>query len=230
MDTMSRKQQTILGILGMAIVLVYGCLGSYGLIRLTQGGSTKAGGSEQAAGLFPWDRSRDATGATTDTLTLPSQAPGGPLPTNTRVIALDGGVSPPPAGTPTSASTGAAPSPAATGQPTSAADAATTPPPPAATPYPPADGPTPRPASPTPETSCVGEENDLHQQKLAEIEAQYEPILTWLEGEMEQAKRHLDDMRQEEVRQEQQLYEQMKAADLNAETQRHEAALAACPS
>ena len=204
-----------LGVLGLATVLVYGCLGAYALIHLTQVVPTNATGSEQAAGITLSEPSLAAGTATTDTVTLSPQAAGAPLPINTKVIPLDGGASLPPTPDATSASSDA-PHAGDTAQPTfTAAPVAT---------------PSTLPASPTPDRSCLDNENDLHQQKLADIEAQYEPMFTWLEDEMEQAERDRDDMRLEEVQREQEMYEEMKAADLSAEMQRHEAALADCPS
>jgi len=55
-------------------------------------------------------------------------------------------------------------------------------------------------------------------------------MLSWLEDEITQAERDRDDVRLEELRQEYQTYLDMKAADLTAENERHEAALSACPS
>jgi hypothetical protein len=76
----------------------------------------------------------------------------------------------------------------------------------------------------------VDDENAMHQQKMAQIEDQYRPMLSWLEAEIAQAERDRDDMRLEELRREYQMYQDMKAADLNVENERHAAALAACAS
>jgi hypothetical protein len=65
---------------------------------------------------------------------------------------------------------------------------------------------------------------------LADIEAQYEPMLSWLADEMEQAQRDQDEMRIEDLQLEMEMTENMKAADIDAEIARHQAALAACGS
>jgi hypothetical protein len=230
---MSRSQQAILGVLGVAIVLVYGSLGAYGLIYLIQPVRTLPGQSAQA--LNP------PGGAASPTPGLPGipttvndgSSPGQPLPTNTRVIPLGspGLASPtpeaaaPPAGTPLPASTGPA-SPAASPQPTHSAVPAP-PPPQQATPTV-EPSPTSPPPSPTPDTSCVDDENALHLQLLADIATLYEPILSWIEDEMEQAERDRDEMRLEELQLEYDMNQNMKATDIAAENARHEAALAAC--
>jgi hypothetical protein len=74
----------------------------------------------------------------------------------------------------------------------------------------------------------VDDENALHLQILADIATQYEPILSWIEDEMEQAERDRDEMRLEELQQEYDMNQNMKAADIAAENARHEAALATC--
>jgi hypothetical protein len=74
----------------------------------------------------------------------------------------------------------------------------------------------------------VDNENAYHQQMLAFIDAQYAPILNWIEYEIEQATRDRDWRRIQDLQQEAQMYENMKAADINAENARHQAALSAC--
>jgi hypothetical protein len=63
---------------------------------------------------------------------------------------------------------------------------------------------------------------------LAYIEAEYAPTLSWIEYEIELATRDRDWRRIRDLQQEAQMYENMKAADINAENARHEAALVAC--
>ena len=63
---------------------------------------------------------------------------------------------------------------------------------------------------------------------LAEIEAQYEPMLSWLADEMEQAQRDQDEMRVQDLQLEIEMTENIKAADVEAEMFRHQTALAAC--
>ena len=63
---------------------------------------------------------------------------------------------------------------------------------------------------------------------LADIEAQYEPMLIWLAAEMERAQRNQDEMRIQDLQLELEMTENVKAADIEAEIARHQAALAAC--
>ncbi len=212
METMSRNQQMTLGVLGTAIVVVYGCLGAYALIHLTQGGLAETTASGRTAGVAPPEPGLAAGSATTDTLTPSPQTPPGALPTNTRVIPLDGGTAVSATPLPTSGA-GASPTP-----PVHASQTVEQTPP----------VPQPPPPSPVPDTSCAERENAYHQQQLADIDAQYEPMLTWFEDEMKQAERDRDYTRLEEVRREYETYQEIKAADVRAESERHEAALVAC--
>jgi len=205
----------------MATVLVYGCLGAYVLIYLTEGVSTQTAGSPPET---PLPSPCPTTGPGQQP---PAQAPDGPAPINTRVIPL-GSQAP---GEPAPAATSPpaqAPQTSDTPLPTHSADRSPTPPAQATTTA--APSPTPPPPSPsrTPGTSCEDDENAHHQQMLADIEAEHEPMLSWIEDEMEQAARDGDDMRMEELQLELEMYQNMKAADINAEISRHEAALAAC--
>jgi hypothetical protein len=63
---------------------------------------------------------------------------------------------------------------------------------------------------------------------LAYIEAEYAPILSWIEYQIELAVRDRDAIRIRDLQQQYQMYENMKAADINAENARHQAALVAC--
>jgi len=74
----------------------------------------------------------------------------------------------------------------------------------------------------------VDTENAHHQQMLADIEAQYEPMLSWLADEMERAQRNQDEMRIQDLQLELEMLENVKAADIDAEIARHQEALAAC--
>ena len=65
---------------------------------------------------------------------------------------------------------------------------------------------------------------------LADIEAQYEPMLSWLTDEMARAQRDQDEMRIQDLQLEIEMTENMKAADIDDEIARHQAALAACGS
>jgi hypothetical protein len=65
---------------------------------------------------------------------------------------------------------------------------------------------------------------------LADIETQYEPMLSWLADEMEQAQRDQDEVRIQDLQLEIEMTETMKAADIEAEMARHQTALAACGS
>jgi hypothetical protein len=218
---MSRNHQLVLGLLGVAVVLVYGFLGAYVLIHLTEGDDTQTAESPPALGT-PADTLVGSPYATTNTGQQSSaQGPEGAAPTNTRVIPLTTPVPGEPGPAATSSATDAAqtadtPLPTSTVQPspTPAAQATSTP---AASP-----------TTPPPDSSCADEENAQHQQMLADIEAQYEPTLSWIEDELEQAERDGDIMRMEELQLELDMNQDMKAADINAENARHEAALAAC--
>ena len=141
-----------------------------------------------------------------------------PTPTNTRVIPL---TTPTPIG-PTSTSTTSpthTPYPTYTPQPTP-----TAPPVPTSPPAPP---PVPT-HTPMVDARCVEDENALHLQLLADMATLYEPVLSSIEYEIEQARHDRDWGRMRDLQQEAQVYENMKAADINAETVRHQAALAAC--
>jgi hypothetical protein len=224
---MSRNQQLILGALGMAIVLVYGCLGAYVLIYLTDGVSTQTAERPPALGTPPDTPIAGSCPTTGPGQQPPAQAPDGPAPTNTRVIPLGSPAPGEPAPAPTSSSAQAPQTPD-TPLPTHSAEPALTPPAQATSTAVPSPTPPALPASPTPDSSCAEDENAHHQQMLADIEAEYEPMLTWIEDEMEQASRDGDDMQMEELQLELDMYQNMKAADINAEIARHEAALAAC--
>jgi hypothetical protein len=65
---------------------------------------------------------------------------------------------------------------------------------------------------------------------LADIETQYEPMLSWLADEMDQAQRDQDEVRMQDLQLEIEMTENMKAADIEAEMARHQTALAACGS
>jgi hypothetical protein len=224
---MSRNQRMALVILGLTIVLIYGFLGAYALIYLTQPGSAEIRqGDAQAADAGASQDSLGSSSGISDTVSLPQQAP---LPTNTRVIPQGGGEAPPPTDTAASSHTGDG-EPTSAAQPTATPAEAAPPAPAQATPTS-APSPTSPPApSPTPDTSCVEDENAQHQQKLSEIEAEYAPMLIYFEDEMAQAERDRDQVRLEEIRLEYEMYQEMKAASLSDEKQRHEAALAACAS
>ena len=233
---MSRSQQAILGVLGVAIVLVYGSLGAYGLIYLIQPVRTIPGASAQAPVTPSLVASPTPGPPGIPTTVTDASTPGQPLPTNTRVIPLGtpGLASPtpeataPPSGTPLPVNT---PLPTSTGpatspQPTHSAVPAPSPPQQATPTVEPSS--TSPPSSPTPDASCVDDENALHLQLLADIATLYEPLLSWIEDEMEQAERDRDEMRLEELQLEYEMNQNMKAADIAAENARHEAALAAC--
>jgi hypothetical protein len=217
-----------LGILGLAIVLIYGALGAYALIYLTQPGSAEIRrGDAQAADVGASQDSLGASSGISDTVSLPQQAP---LPTNTRVIPQGGGQAPAPTSTAASSLIDDG-EPASAAQPTATPAVAAPPAPAQATPtLAPSPTPPPPAPSPTPDTSCVEDENAQHQQKLSEIEAEYAPMLIYFEDEMAQAERDRDQVRLEEIRIEYEMYQEMKAASLSDEKHRHEAALAACPS
>jgi hypothetical protein len=254
---MSQTQHLVLGVLGLAIVLVYGCLGAFALIQFTGPEVADDFVEEQGAASGPTE---NPPGSVASDMRSSNNTSGGVLPTSTRVVPLDGSRSPLPtttvsAGqqathntdswqpTPTDAPPVSTPPPSmATYSPTPAVKSPTpgrtvdpsptkTPPMLTAT-VAPTHTPTPRApaASPTPDNSCADAESGLHQQKIADIEAQYEPMLSWLEDEITQAERDRDDMKLEELRIEYQMYQDMKAADLSAENERHAAALAACAS
>jgi len=78
------------------------------------------------------------------------------------------------------------------------------------------------------DTRCVDDENALHLQLLADMAMLYEPILSSIEYEIEQARHDRDWGRVRDLQQEAQMYENLKAADIDAEIARHQAALAAC--
>jgi hypothetical protein len=63
---------------------------------------------------------------------------------------------------------------------------------------------------------------------LAYIEAEYAHTLSWIEYQIEEALRDRDAVTARRLQREYQMYENMKAADINAENARHEAALVAC--
>lgn len=225
---MSRNQQTIVAVLGLAVVLVYGCLGAYSLIYLTQRVPTQTAGSVQPPGAPPAAPSPTLCPTSTPTPILPSLTPEPPRPTNTRVIPPAGPVLVPPTPSAASSPTHA---PYLTPPPQVTYTVGSSPTPPPQVTYTAAPSPT-RPPSPPPsptvDTRCVDNENAYHQQMLADIEAQYEPLLSWIEYEMEQAERDRDDMRMQELQSEYEMCENMKAADMNAENARHQAALDAC--
>ncbi|HEM60698.1 MAG TPA: hypothetical protein ENO24_00240 [Chloroflexi bacterium] len=223
-DLMSKGQQMTLGFLGVAVILVYGLLGAYALIELTQPGITQNTADGQAASIGPDDTGPGPATVISDTSSLSESGPGAVVATNTRVVPVG---SPAPVSTTTDVS---APS-TWTAQPADSAALTPVPPSPTATVAP--SSPTPPsapPAPPAPDASCADEENSLHLQRVADIEAQYEPHLTWLEDEIKQAERDRDYLQLEDLRWEYELYQEMKASDLSAENERHEAALAACAS
>ena len=176
---MSKNRWIIVGVLGLAVLLVFGGVAGLALTHLT------------------------------------GQPP---TPTNTRVIPL---TTPTPIG-PTATSTTYpthTPYPTYTPQPV-----ATAPPAPTSPPAPP-PGLTP---APTVDPQCVDDENALHLQLLADMATLYEPILSSIEYEREQATHDRDWGRVRDLGQEAEMYENFKSADIEAETARHEAALAAC--
>jgi len=74
----------------------------------------------------------------------------------------------------------------------------------------------------------VDVENAYHQQMLAYIDASYQSTFAWLEYQMEKALRDRDARRALDLQRQIEIYENQKAADINAENARHQAALAAC--
>jgi hypothetical protein len=221
---MSKNEQLILGILGTAIVLVYGLLGAYVLIYLTDGASTQTAESPPA-GLVASDTPLPELAPTTSAGQQgPAGVAEGAAPTNTRVIPLGS----PEGGAPSPAATPSAQAPQTADTPLSTQPTGPSPTPPAQATPTTAPSPSPPPPSPTPDTSCVDDENAQHQQLLADIEAEYEPMLTWIRDEMEQATRDGDQTNLLELELERDMYQQMKAADIDAENSRHEAALAGC--
>ena len=74
----------------------------------------------------------------------------------------------------------------------------------------------------------MDDENALHLQLLADMATLYEPILSSIKDEIEQATHDRDWGRVRDLEQEAEMYEDLKAADIDAETARHQAALAAC--
>ena len=214
---MSRTQLQTLAVLGVALVLVYGSLGAYGLIRLTKPVRVQSAGPVQVA-------------ATPALAASPSSFQGGsPAPTLIPLVspAVIAPTATPPSSPPDAphATETPHPTPADGAGPTPPTQATSTTQPSPAPPTPPAPAP-----SPTPDTRCVDTENAHHQQMLADIEAQYEPMLSWLADEMEQAQRDQDEMRIQDLQLELEMYENMKAADIDAEIARHQEALAACGS
>ena len=229
---MSRTRQIALALLGVAVVLVYGSLGAYGLIRLTKPVRIQSAGPVQAVDTPTLAASPTSFAAGSPAPTLTPLTSGSPAPTNTTVIPLVSPAVVPPTATPPSSPTDAPPA-ADTPSPTHPDEPGPTPPPQAtSTTQPSPASPTPpTPASsPTSDTRCADTENAHHQQMLADIEAQYEPMLSWLADEMEQAQRDQDEMRIEDLQLEMEMTENMKAADIDAEIARHQEALAACGS
>jgi hypothetical protein len=229
---MTRNQQRILALLGVGVVLVWGSLGAYGLIRLTDPVRVISAGAVQEAEITPFSTSPATVPAGSSEPMLIPPVSGSPAPANTRVIPLVSPAVMPPTATPPSSAPDALPG-AGTPSPTHTDEPGPTPPPqatsttqpPAATPTPPAP-----PPSPIPDTNCADTENAHHQQMLADIETQYEPMLSWLADELEQAQRDQDEMRVEDLQLELEMTENMKAADIDDEIARHQAALAACGS
>jgi hypothetical protein len=223
---MSKNEQLILGILGTAIVLVYGFLGAYVLIYLTDGVSTQTAESPPA-GLSASDTHLPNPDSTTSPAQqAPSDAPEGAAPTNTRVLPLGS----PAAGTPAPAATPSAEAPQSATTPLPAQPAGPSPTSPAQATSTTAPGPSPPPPfpSPTPDASCVDDENAHHQQMLADIEAEYASTLTWIQAGMDQATRDGDYLRVEELQLELDMCQDLMAGGISAENARHEAALAAC--
>jgi hypothetical protein len=174
----SRNRWIILGVFGLAVLLVFG--GVAGLVLTSLTGQP-------------------------------------PTPTNTRVIPPTTPMQTLPAATSTTY-------PTHTHDPTHTPPTPTAPPVPASPPAPP-PGLTP---APTVDPQCVDDENALHLQLLADMATLYEPILSSIEHEIEQATHERDWERAGDLQQEAEMYENMKSADIEAETARHQAALAAC--
>ena len=228
----SRNQQTILAVLGLGIVLVYGFLGAYGLIRLTKPVRIQTAGPVQVTDTPSLPASPTLFPAGSPAPALTPLASGSAAPTNTRVIPLVSPAVMPPTATPPSSAPDALPG-AGTPSPTHTDEPGPTPPPQAtSTTQPSPASPTPAapPPSPTADTRCADTENAHHQQMLADIEAQYEPMLSWLTDEMARAQRDQDEMRIQDLQLEIEMTENMKAADIDDEIARHQAALAACGS
>ncbi|HUW13295.1 MAG TPA: hypothetical protein VM537_26460 [Anaerolineae bacterium] len=141
-----------------------------------------------------------------------------PTPTNTRVMPLTTPTAIGPTATSTAYPTHT-PYPTYTPQPVP-----TAPPVPTSPPAPP-PAPTP---TPMVDARCVEDENALHLQLLADMATLYEPILSSIEHEIEQATHDRDWEKVRDLQQEAEMYENLKAADIDAETARHQAALAAC--
>jgi len=210
----SRNQWIILGTLGLAVVLVFGCLGGAALTYLTGQPPTETPQAVQAPDTPTPTVSPTPTRSPTPILPTPTPEP--PTPTNTRVIPLTTPTPIPPTATSTRYAT-YTPYPTYTFMPTPTHTVAPAPTsPPAPPPAPPVD------------THCVDTENAYHQQMLAYIEAEYAPTLSWIEYQYELASRDRDAVRMRDLQREYQMYENMKAADINAENARHQAALVAC--
>jgi hypothetical protein len=141
-----------------------------------------------------------------------------PTPTSTRVIPLTTPTEVPPTSTSTTLPTHT-PVPTYTPRPVPTAPPAPT------SPSAPAPEVTP---APTIDPQCVEDENALHLQLLADMAMIYEPILSSIEREIEQATHDRDWGRVRDLQQEAEMYENLKSADIDAETARHQAALAAC--
>jgi len=210
----SRNQWIILGALALAVVLVFGCLGGFALTHLTGQPPTETPEPVQASDTATATVSRTPTHSPTPI--LPTHTPEPPTPTNTRVMPLTTPTPIPPTPTSTRYPT-YTPYPTYTSVPTPTETVAPAPTsPPAPPPAPPVD------------IHCVDTENAYHQQMLAYIEAEYAPILSRIEYQYELAARKRDWVTMRDLQREYQMYENMKAADINAENARHQAALVAC--
>ena len=82
--------------------------------------------------------------------------------------------------------------------------------------------------APTVDSQCVDDENALHLQLLADMAMLYEPVLSSIESEIEQATHDQDWDKVRDLEEEEEMYENLKAAAIEKETARHQAALAAC--
>jgi len=210
----SRNQWIILGVLALAVVLVFGCLGGVALTYLTGQPPTETPEAVQAPDTPSPTVSPTPTHRPTPV--RPTHTPEPPTATNTRVIPLTTPTPIPPTATSTRYPT-YTPYPTYTSLPTPTDTVVPAPTsPPAPPPAPPVD------------TYCADTENAYHQQMLAYIEAQYAPTLSWIEYEIALATHDRDWRRIRDLQQEYQMYENMKAADVNAENARHQAALVAC--
>ena len=211
---MSRKQWVILAALGVAVVLVLGCLGGVALTYITGQSPTQTPEPVQASDTPTPTVSPMPTRSPTPVLATPT--PASPTPTNTRVIPLTTPTPIPPTPTSTRYPT-YTPYPTYTSVPTPTDTVAPAP----------TSAPAPPPPPPV-DTQCVDSENAYHQWVLATIDAHYQSIFDWLEYELELATRQRDARRILDLQQQYHIYENQKTAEINAENARHQAALVAC--